>query len=533
MNSHCNKCNQEYESMIHNERNRFSDSRKKIIDQTQMWTENLRESTIGYSLSSTWTRSDLMIQQKWLEYKRYTERVSWNTRKRIDYGNMDWWEAFHKWWISGILDKVLTNCSNMTPWQVDTRKTLWVLGIIGWVIYGQYKFYTSKRIWRKTKIWLTILPIFGSQLLTWKDPITLFKRLMTGWLSMGKLKNKFGNAIWWLWTSWSECAETTVPAMQSMMVFNSWATAGNVHQMTQAFKEDNENWRNFYRQSCNKIRQEYGQQSLECFQATFWNNFDEEKRNNWISSFWVTEWTKKNTTVYELANNAYTNKTIIEKFLSDNHLKITDDPIKKAEFNAFVQWKNVKNKSVEIGDLMAHTDRFISNNPDDQNHEQQNSNPQNHEQQNSNPQNHEQQNRNPQNHEQQNSNPQNHGQQNRNPQNHEQQNSNSQNHEQQNSNSQNHEQQDNQGIEITNNTLKTSVEKWLSKLFKHFRWIYWNKIKYIKVTEKHIPEYSSWITSDILSRSIQRNWNLVTVDISDNNLKIIYDNILDEEYINK
>ena len=273
------KWNQKCESM-HNAKNRFSDARKDVIDQTRMWTENLRESTIDYSLSSTWTKSDLMIQQKWLEYKRDTEKAQWNTRKRIDYGNMDWWDAFQKWWISGILDKVLTNCSNMKSWQVDTRKTLWILGIVGWVIYGQYKFYTSKNIWWWTKIWLTVLPVFASQFLTWEDPITLFHKLLTGGLSMNELKNKFGNAVWWLWTSWSECAETTVPAMQSMMVFNSWATAGNVHQMTQTFREDNSNRENFYRQSCNKIHQEYGQQSLECFQATFWNNFDEEKRNN-------------------------------------------------------------------------------------------------------------------------------------------------------------------------------------------------------------------------------------------------------------
>ncbi len=424
--------------------------------------------TNSSTLTPSFQRCGISIPTRPIQSSWRVERVSWTTRRSVDYSNMNWKETLEKWWVAGVLDKLLSNCSNMTPWQRDTRKTLWVLGILGWVLYGQYKFYTSKNIWRKTKIWLTILPIFGSQFLTWEDPITLFKKLMTGWLSIDELKNKFGNAIWWLSASWSEAAETTVPAMQSMMIFNSWATAGDVQQMTRTFRTDNNNRKNFYQQSCDKMQREWWALATESFQAIFSEDFDEEKRKNWLASFWITWSTSNSETVHNLAENANTNKVILERFLSDNNLKITTDPAKKAELDAYVQWKNEKNESIEVNDLKAHTDRFMPNNPDNQNPTQPSNNPQNPEQQN------------------------------------------------------------NQNIEITNNTLKISVEKWLSKLFKHFRWIYWNKIKYIKVTEKHIPEYSPWITSDILSRSIQKSWNSITIDISDNNLKNVYDNAVEK-----
>ena len=397
------------------------------------------------------------IQSQWR-----VERVSWSARRSVDYSNMDWWETLEKWWVAGVLDKLLSNCSNMTPWQRDTWKTLWVLGIIGWVIYWQYKFYTSKNIWRKTKVWLTILPIFWSQFLTWDDPITLFKKLMTGWLSVDELKNKFGNAVWWLSASWSEAAETTVPAMQSMMIFNSWATAGDVQQMTRTFKTNNNNRRNFYQQSCDKIQKEWWTSATESFQAIFSEDFDEEKRKNWLASFWITWSTNSSETVHNLAENANTNKVILEKFLSDNNLKVTTDPTKKAELDTYIQWKNEENKSIEISDLKSHTDRFMPAAP------QANPIPQNIDQQNK------------------------------------------------------------ESIEITNDSLKISVEKWLSKLFKHFRSIYWSWLKCIKVTEKHIPEYSPWITSDILSRTIKKNWDSVTIDISDNNIRTIYDNAVEK-----
>ena len=484
-NNHWSNWNHECESM-HNLKNNFFDARKEVIDQTQIWTENLRESTIDYSISSTSTKSDLIIHQKWLEYERGAENVPLTTNKRVDYSNMDWWETFQQWWISGILDKVLTNCSNMTSWQVDTRKTLWVLGIVGWVIYGQYKFYTSEEIWWWTKIWLTILPIFWSHFLTWEDPITLFRKLMVGGLSMNELKNKFGNAVWWLWVSWSECAETTVPAMQSMMIFNSWTTAGNVHKMTQSFIEDNRNWENFYKQSCDKIYQEYGLQSLECFQATLWNNFDQEKRNNWLSSFWETEWTKKNTTIHELATNAHTNKTIIEKFLADNYLKITNDPIKKAEFNNFIKLKNQNNESINDYDLQNHiNDRFIHNEPQQtqQNHKVQNQQTDTNE---------------------------------------------TQIPQTDNQNTENHELQT-QNIEIQTELLQVWIEKWLSKSFSHFQSKYWSLLtSFAWIKQSSIKKYSPWITTNIKSEVCRINWKTITLDLSDRNLKQVYDNFIYE-----
>jgi hypothetical protein len=73
--------------------------------------------------------------------------------------------------------------------------------------------------------------------------------------------------------------------MQSMMIFGSGATAGEIHQMTRTFKADNKNRRTFYDQSCRKIKDEYGESAMENFQATFSNDFDEEKWKNWLASF--------------------------------------------------------------------------------------------------------------------------------------------------------------------------------------------------------------------------------------------------------
>ena len=418
--------------------------------------------TNAHTLTPSFQRCGINIPTWPIQSSWRVERVSWTVRRSIDYSNMDWWETLEKWWVAGVLDKLLSNCSNMTPWQKDTRKTLWVLGIIGWVLYGQYKFYTNKNIWLGTKIWLTILPIFGSHFLTWEGPITLFKKLMTGWLSIDELKNKFGNAVWWLSTSWYEAAEDTVPAMQSMMIFNSWATAGDVQQMTRTFRADKKNRNNFYQQSCDKIQREWWASATESFQAIFSEDFDEEKRKNWLASFWITWSTNSSETVHDLAENANTNRAILEKFLSDNNLKITTDPSKKAELDAYIQWKNEEKKSIETNDLQAHTDRFMPNNP------------------------------------------------------------------QTNPNPQNPDKQNDQNIEVKKDSLKISVEKWLSRLFKHFRSIYWNRIKYIKVTEKHIPNYSPWITDDILSKVIRNNWNSVSINISDNNIKWVYDNAVEK-----
>ena len=235
----------------------------------------------------------------------------------------------------------------MTQGQKGTWKTLWVLGIVGWVLYGQYKFYTSRKIWWWRKIWATIAPIFATQFVTWKDPITLFSELLTWWLSMNEIKNKYGNAVWWLSSSWSETSKATVPAVQSTMVFNSGATAGDAQKMTQSFKADNRNRTTFYQQSCTKIQREYWSMAVESFKATFSENFDEKKWNDRLSSFWVTSWTYNKEPIYSLADNAYTNQTLIEKFLEENNLKITEeDPTKKAELNNFLQRKKTQNELI-------------------------------------------------------------------------------------------------------------------------------------------------------------------------------------------
>ena len=442
------------------------------------------------NIENSWERVVYNWGKNWLG----VERVQRIPRKSIDYSNMDRWETFEKWWVAGILDKLLTSCSNMTPWQKDTWKTLWVLGIVGWVLYGQYRFYTSKNIWLKTKIWLTVLPIFGSHFLTWKGPIRLFKELMTGWLSIDELKNKFGNAVWWLSASWSEAAETTVPAMQSMMIFNSWATAGDVQQMTQTFINDksNNNRRNFYQQSCDKIQREWWASATESFKAIFSENFDEEKWEKWLASSWITQSTNNKETIHNLAENAYTNKVFLEKYLSDNNLKITTDTTQKAEFEKYIQWKNETRESIEIDDLKAHTDRFMP--IDNGNTNQQNNNTQSNE-------NSDQQSNNTQSNE---------------------------NSDQQNNNQQAPEEENNQNIELKNEILKVPVEKWLSTIFYYFKSEYWTIVSKAWIKQSSIPKYSPWITADIISKICKPNWNEVTLDLSDNNIKQVYDNFINK-----
>jgi len=50
---------------------------QQLYEQTQAWAEILRESTIDSSLSTTDTKSDLYVQQKWLEYKRDIHTLIW------------------------------------------------------------------------------------------------------------------------------------------------------------------------------------------------------------------------------------------------------------------------------------------------------------------------------------------------------------------------------------------------------------------------------------------------------------------------
>jgi hypothetical protein len=68
--------------------------------------------------------------------------------------------------------------------------------------------------------------------------------------------------------------------------------------MTQTFKDNNENRKTFYEKSCTKLEKEYGTQAMECFRATFSDQFDEEKWNNRLASFGVTNATAQNESIY-------------------------------------------------------------------------------------------------------------------------------------------------------------------------------------------------------------------------------------------
>ena len=391
----------------------------------------------------------------------WNERVTGMTRRSADYSNMDWWETFQQWWVAGIFDRLLSNCNNLTPWQRETWKSLWVLACVAWSIYWLYKFYTNKKMWFWAKAWITVWTIFGTEALLWETPLSLFNKIMWWWLSLDEMKDRFGNAISGIGSSDSEVAETTVPAMQSMMIFNSWATAGEVWQMTRTFKADNRNRKAFYNQSCSKIKNEYWEPAMETFQATFSDDFDEEKRKNWLASFWITWSTDDKETVYELANNAHMNKVAFEKFLADNKLEPTKDSAKKAELDEYIKSKNEKNETIKLDDLKVHLNDWFTAIPQTTDEDETPN-------------------------------------------------------------------QNTHNIEIKNDTLKPVIESWLSKLLKHFWTIYWSKINIINLKEEYIPRYATWITNDILLKIIKTNWNSISIDMSDDNIKYVYDNAVEK-----
>ena len=155
--------------------------------------------------------------------------------------------------------------------------------------------------------------------------------------------------------------------------------------------------------------------------------------------------------------------------MADNKLKPTTDPNKKAELDKYIRSKNEKNKTIDFKDLKAHiNDRFIPiDSPTNPIHEDS-------------------------------------GQQ-------------------QNPNPQNPEQQNNQNIEIKSETLKPAIEKWLSTIFNHFKSKRWKLVERLWINEKNVPKHSTWIAEDIKSKVFKIKWNTVTLDLSDNNLKEIYD----------
>ena len=228
-------------------------------------------------------------------------------------------------------------------------------------------------MWFWAKAGITAGTIFGTEVLLWETPLSLFNKFMTWWLSLEEMKNRFGNAIsgignsgseaseiipWSTWTIWESSEsvwETIVPAMYSMMIFNSSTKVRNIAEMTQKFKDNNDNRKAFYEKSCNKLQKEYGQQAMECFQATFSDQFDKEKWENWLASFGVTETTAQNESIYWLANNATMNKIILEKFQTENWLKVRD----KDSLNAYIQSKKVSNRAIDVDDLNQHKNNWF------------------------------------------------------------------------------------------------------------------------------------------------------------------------------
>ena len=127
--------------------------------------------------------------------------------------------------------------------------------------------------------------------------------------------------------------------------------------MTQNFKSDNKAWSNFYQQSINKLNEQWWIQCAEYFRATFSDRFDEQKRNAWLASFWVTDISNplnSGNLIYELANNATMNEVILEKFKSENWLKETNDKNKKNELKQYINSLKSSNKVLNIAILTQH-----------------------------------------------------------------------------------------------------------------------------------------------------------------------------------
>ena len=295
----------------------------------------------------------------WIRTNPEFLKTNANQKVSIDYTNMDRWETFERWWVAWIIDKALSNCNNMTPWQRNTWKSLAVLaGFAGW-IFWLYKFYTNKKMGFWSKAGITAAAIFWSQVATWENPISLFNKLMTGWLSKDELGSKFWNAINWVWNSWVESANTIAPSLYSMMIFNTTTKVKDIRTMTNNFRQDNQLRTNFRMEALNKLQDKYWKQSTEHFSAQFSNQFDEQKWNERLASFWVTDSTNENRLIYELANNATMNSIILDKFKSENWLKETENKAKKSELDSYLKEKKERNEALDVTILQSHiNDRF-------------------------------------------------------------------------------------------------------------------------------------------------------------------------------
>ena len=290
------------------------------------------------------------------------ERIQWNSHTSPDYKNLDRWETFQKWWLAWIVDKALSNCNNLTPWQRNTWKSIAVLwGYAAW-IFGLYKFFTNKKMWFRGKAWITAAAIFGSQALTWEWPISLFQKLMTWWFSKEELESKFWNAFWdavdWVQNSWIEDWNNLSWAMYSMMVFNETTKVWEVRTLAAKFKNNPQEWQQFRWNATTKLNR-YWKNSAENLNTIFSENFDENKWNNWLNSIGIHDWIDDNKLVYELAGNKTMNTIIINKFLSDNWVKVTENKAKKEEFEQYKKSMNDNNQAIDISILENHKlDRF-------------------------------------------------------------------------------------------------------------------------------------------------------------------------------
>ena len=311
-------------------------------------------------LSSTWWTQT----EQWTQIEQWSQTVQSPTT--VDYSNLDRWESFARWGAAWLIDKALSNCGNLTPWQRNTRKSIAIMWGFAGAIYGLYKFYTKKDMWLLKKAWITAGVIFWTQVLTWENPISLFKKLMTWWLSLDDLQSKFWNAFWnavdWVQSSWIEGSDNMSWAMYSLMVFNNTTKVWDVRALSTKFKNNPQEWEQFRWMAISKLSQN-GQTTAERFSAVFSENFDENKRNERLSSIGIHDGIDDNKLVYELANAKAMNTIIINKFLSDNWVKVTDVKTKKEEFEQYKKSMNDNNKIIDISILETHKgDRFKQDN---------------------------------------------------------------------------------------------------------------------------------------------------------------------------
>ena len=290
-----------------------------------------------------------------LWWKEYT---SWSSG--IDYKNMTLWESFQSGWLAWVVDKALSNCKNMTPWQREMWKSLAVLwGFAAWIVWI-YKFFTSKSLNKREKLWITAVTVLWSQIATWEWPISLYTKLMTWGFTKEYMQSKFWwgvfwDAVNWVWNSWIDAAQTIVPSMYFMMIFNDKTTVWDIRNLTTTFKTDRNAWIKFRQDSINKLKTGgYGNACIERFSATFSDNFDEEKWKEWLVSMWITDSTDAKKMVCELANNSAFNEVALTKFKSDNWLKETDVPVKKQEFKDYIKERKQRNQAINLSVLEAH-----------------------------------------------------------------------------------------------------------------------------------------------------------------------------------